>query len=673
MPRDQRHLWTIVRAAVNRPGPLPIPGPEMRSRPAVLPLAALALLAGPGSALAAEPTAVEPRVAYTDSRIELPVSAALPDGRVALAWTNSATNGDSTLGLVRPAGGVLPTAPQVLGTGVAAEDLRLLGDGPANNPLLTSFQAGDSQTVVTMRLGKDSFATPTPVLGLEARGRYPTSARCPDGSTVFGYQRTNSSPTSYTVHSWRADALGRQTVIGATGVDSPDADQAPVVTCDRTDTPLLAYGADPDGAASLEGEELIVRALDGGAPILQRETAPGGYASTPDARLAPDGRMWSAWTEGVGGSSTVYVATRAPGSNAAPTVTALDTDMEISRLFFDPAGNTHLVLVDPHTLEWTVRTAAPGSSTFAGSVQLPEATGSSGRVLTGHPDGRPRLMLTRGGPNGTTDYHLLGIAPAGSGNSLSPRILRVNGDASFSWLPTGDLFAAGVQESGPNSAQLIEGGLDGGEPTLADLDVPPVAVPAVPTRMRVKASDPLGLRDFSFEVDGEKYTEQDIAHTFTHPGTYDITVTAVDRAGNVAVLTRSIRVLDPVQVIVQPEPEIVIAPREVKAPTLLRAAASRGSKGKAKQKVTIKFGVDETVAADVELIGSFKKGKSKATLVLKATRVEGIRAGTARPIALGIPKGLDKVVVKGKLLVRITLTDLAGNRTQKSIAVKTVK
>lgn len=642
------------------------------SRTPVITLLAAAVLAPAAPAAAQQPVA--PSTVFTDGRIDAPTSAALPDGRVALAWTNTLGSGDTTLGVVRPAGQLAPTTPQVLGTGAAAEDLRLLPGGPPSSPLLTVLHAGAEQTVQTLRLDRDAFSTPVSPLGVDAKGRYPSAARCPNGTTAFAYQRTVSlAPATYAVHSWRGDDVGRRGAAGVTGDDSSDFDQAPIVTCDRNEQPLLAYADDPDAASPVAGDRLIVRPLDGGPLLLDRTTAGGGYASTPDARFAPDGRLWILWTEAIGGSSTIYVATRAPGDDGPVSISTLATNKEASALFFDPSGNTHVVLVDPFDVEWTVRTSAPGTGTFGGAVQLPAAGGASGRVITGHPDGRPRLLsIANEGPNRA--YRLLGIPPAGSGSGSSPVILRASGGATFSYLPSGDLFAAAADDHG-GGQRLLEGGLDSGAPPrLDDLDVPALAAPGVPTRLRVRASDPLGLSAFSWKVDGHTLTEQDTAHIFTEPGTYAVEVRAVDRAGNLSELTRTVRVLNPDAVtiphVIAPTPSTV---RDTTAPKLRSGVATRGRKGKAKQKVTVKFSADETVAADVELIGTFKRGKAKGTLILKATRVATLNPNTARTLALGIPKGLDKSVVKRKLLVRLTLTDLFGNRTQKSVAVKLAK
>lgn len=79
----------------------------------------------------------------------------------------------------------------------------------------------------------------------------------------------------------------------------------------------------------------------------------------------------------------------------------------------------------------------------------------------------------------------------------------------------------------------------------------------------------------------------------------------------------------------------------------------------------------EAAAADLELIGTLKRGKEKGTLVLRSARVGGVAAGKQQAVALKIPKSLGKLV-GSKLSVRVTLTDAAGNRTVTTAPVKVV-
>lgn len=162
-----------------------------RARSALL-ATAIAALALPASAPALVPVAQ--RDVLTANRFDSPQVAALPDGRAAVAWTNGTNSGDTTLAMIRPAGGVLPGAPQVLRGGYASDEIRLLPGGPAASPLLTWFQDGDSRAPFTVRLDGDRFGAQTGIFsGMYGSGRFPRFARCPDGTTAA----PTSSPTPH--------------------------------------------------------------------------------------------------------------------------------------------------------------------------------------------------------------------------------------------------------------------------------------------------------------------------------------------------------------------------------------------------------------------------------------------------------------------------------------------
>lgn len=656
------------------------------------------LVAAPAASAALTP--VPQRSAFEVNRIDSPEAAALPDGRVLVGWTNGTNNGDTTLAMVRPAGGLLPSKPQVLRTGYSGEDVSFLTGGPANDPVISYWQDGDSRTPFRVKLDGELFTTQTAIFsGTYGYGRFPRYVRCPDGSTYFAYQYTSISPpapASYSSSAFPAKADGAF-VGGSYGSgSSPDYYQDPTITCDRG-TPLFATAIDGDDhqGADLPERLRVLQLGAGGGSVLDRTLSTGNaYAQAPDARIAPDGRVWLVWSEtesGPGGLTRTYVATRAPGVSGAATVNPTPLyasgDTYPNDLFFDAAGNTHLLIEHESAggTSYGIRTAPLGAAEF-GAEQPVLATGNhSVRLIQTHPDGNPRLLVTTYGPapDYRSSYELRGIPQAGSGNAVTPLDFD-GGFASTTFLPTGDLFIVGVHEVAANQVQMVEGGLDtGAPPTLDGVDVPGLAAASEPTTIAISAKDPMGLSTFAWTVSGDglaspiTLTDQRATIPGLNPGSYTVRARAVDRAGNAAEITRTLRVLDPAAVT---PGSAAFADAVSKAggtldrtaPSLTNAEAKRGRKGAAKRKVTVALRVNEPAAADLELIGTLKRGGQQGTLVLKSARIASLSAGKGASQRLTIPASLAKLV-GNRLRVRITATDAAGNRVQRTVNVTTAK
>lgn len=661
--------------------------------------APLAVLAAAPAAHAAL-TPVPQRAAFEVNRIDSPKAAALPDGRVLVGWTNGTNSGDTTLAMVRPAGGLLPAKPQVLRTGYSGEDVSFLTGGPADDPVITYWQDGDSRTPFRVKLDGDLFTTQTPIFsGTYGTGRFPRYARCPDGSTYFAYQYSNISPpapVSYSSAAFPSKADGSFVGGSVGGGSSPDYFQDPTITCDRG-VPLFATAVDGDDHQGADlPERLRVYQLAGGGTVLDRTLSTGNaYAQSPDARVAPDGRVWLLWSEsesGAGGLTRAYVATRAPGVSGAATITPTplytSADTYADQLFFDAAGNTHMLVV--HQLaggnsSYGIRTAPLGASSFGAEQPLLAAGDHYVQLIESHPDGNPRLLVIKQGPapDYRPSYEVRGIPQAGSGNAVNP--LDFDGEfASPAFLPTGDLFIVGIHEVAADRVQMVEGGLDtGAPPTLDAVDVPGLAAASEPTRIAIAAKDPMGLSSFQWTVGGGALaspitlTDQQATVPGLAPGTYTVQARAVDRAGNAAEITRTLRVLDP-NAVTPGSPAFAEAVAKAvgtldrTAPSLTNAAATRGRKGAAKRRVTVALTANEAAAADLELIGTLRRGGQQGTLVLKSARISALSAGKGASLRVTIPASLAKLV-GNKMRVRITVTDTAGNRAQKTIDVKTAK
>lgn len=631
----------------------------------------------PGAAASAL-TPVPVRTVLSTDRIDSLTAAALADGRVAVGWTDGNNNEAGTAAMIRPAGGLLPPAYESLRPGYAGESLTFLTGGPSSAPLLIYFQDNDDNLPFAVELNGDVFGGQRTLSGY--KGRFPRLARCPDGSTLLGYQATDSevTPTKYYITAEPRGPQGEPVTISYYFVTSlsEDSFQEPTPTCDESSLPLLSWVNDPDGNGPAP-PVMYVEGLAHSTPsmIFERK-APAGvlYGEPPDARIAPDGRIWITWTESTATESTTYVATRAPGvttpiPTSSPTV--LDAQGAGTTLFFGPGGTTDVLLSHYNQTtflnSYGVRTAALGASSFGPEQPLLGEGHHYAQPLLGNPDGAPRLLVAEYGEESPiASYSIEGIPAAGSNEPLTPTGLAPNrGSAAFAYLPSGDLFGVASTEIGPDNIALIEGGLSTGvPPALESVSVPALAAPGMPTPLSVHAFSALGLSSFSWHVGGQTIAAQDTSFTFPAPGTYEVTATAVDRLGLTTSVTRTVRVLDP---------NAVSPGAGDHTPPRLTAHARRGKKGKAAKVVTLSLRCSEPAAADIELIGTLKRRGSRGTLIMASTHLS--RVSTTKRysvVRLTVKPALAKLV-GGKLSVRVTLTDLAGNRAEKTVAVSTPK
>ena len=149
------------------------------------------------------------------------------------------------------------------------------------------FEDGDARAPFAVRLEGDRFGAQSALFsGMYGYGRFPRFARCPDGTTMFMYQMTYTSPVGYEVVAQRRGPNGEDVGSGTTsGGTSGDYYQDPTPTCDRTATPLMASNVDSNVGGPATGH-LYVRAWSGGT-IFDRTTPStirGGANQTSAAR-----------------------------------------------------------------------------------------------------------------------------------------------------------------------------------------------------------------------------------------------------------------------------------------------------------------------------------------------------------------------------------------------------
>lgn len=638
--------------------------------PTALAALGVAAVAAPGAAHALTP--VDDRVAFSANRIDSPSLTALSDGRALVGWSNGTNNGDTGFAMVRPAGAVFGT-PQVIGTGFSHEGIAFAAD-PGTPQVF--FNDGETRLPRRMRLEGDTFTGLATFGGINTPGRFPSLARCPDGTMVFAYQ-AGQGGGPFTVVTGRLTATGVPTGGTTSFAATSDPFMQPQAHC-PANVPMVSFTVDdPDGAGAGTGSIRVQQLGAGGGAVLNRTLANGAAASSPVPRVGPDGRMFLTWDEFAAGTGKGFVATRAPGAGPAAGAPAdFGADSSVGPVAFTPDGRGLLLLVregaGPDPLSTTVlRTIPPGGATVDPAESPVEGPSRVRvRLLEGHPDGRPRVQLFR--DDGSRAVR--GLPQAGTTEPETPVLAGLD-FGEMTWLASGDLLTVGVRRPATGNEDLVEGGLDtGAPPALPRVQVPARAVLGEPVELSVDAADPMGVREIAWTVDGVAATGPRVTHAFTAPGLRTVTIRATDRAGNATSTTRTVAVIDP-----NPPAPVVAGggtpPVTTPAPALDRRAPAlrllsvvRGRKGAAARRVTVRLRVGERSAVDVELRGRLRRGGERGTLILASTRVRSARPNRTRTVRLRVPARLARLV-GNRLTVRAIATDAAGNRRTRNAKV----
>lgn len=317
----------------------------------------------------------------------------------------------------------------------------------------------------------------------------------------------------------------------------------------------------------------------------------------PKVRYGADGTLAVAWSYEAGGKRFAEVAVRPPGSKAALTpqtlmevptpgqgafvedvaVTADGTAIVLvdaateglkafvrpsggaftpvklapagteGQLGVDAAGNAIVVLdsfsVSGSTIQYTVR--PPGGS-FGAAQDVVPVGAYAGGALTVAADGTAFAELFKSASAGVD----VAVRPPG-GSFGAPLPVAGAGErsAGFAVTPGDDLLASWTVDTDKDGAgdEVFAGGLDSGAPpALTDVSVPTAGVLGVATAFSAHASDTMGMRGVHWSFgDGTSADGESVSHAYAAAGTFTVTVTASDRAGNTSSATRTISVIDP--------------------------------------------------------------------------------------------------------------------------------
>ncbi len=429
----------------------------------------------------------------------------------------------------------------------------------------------------------------------------------------------------------------------------------------------------------------------------------------PTVRYGADGTLAVAWTYEAGGKRFAKVAFRPPGSKAplteqtlaeAPTpgsgafvedvaVTADGTTIVLvdaaaegleafvrpsggaftpvkvapagteGQLGVDAAGNAIVVLdhfsVSGSTIQYAVR--PPGGS-FGAAQDIAPVGAYLGAALTVASDGTAFAELFKSA-NAGVDVAVR--PPGGSFGVPLPVAGAGTRSAGFAVTPGDDLLASWTVDSDKNGAgdEVFAGGLDSGAPpALSSVSVPSAALLGVASAFSAHATDTMGVRGVHWSFgDGTAADGESVSHAYVSAGTFTVTATATDRAGNTTSAARSIVVVDTNAKLVAPAPAATAAtgptitlklPRDVRFKSLL------------KHGVTIEVATSEPATVLGNLMGRARGGHiaSVGDLVIASKTLENVTARrklVLKPTALRIGKRRSL-----SLIVRVVATDAKG-------------
>ena len=262
-------------------------------------------------------------------------------------------------------------------------------------------------------------------------------------------------------------------------------------------TPSVAMDANGNSVAvwteEEEGATFTIRAAtatpgeDFGSP--DEISAPGEDAFDPQVALTPGGAAMASWVRSQGNEYIVQASSHAPGAGFPATAANVTPSSELAE---PTAPELALSSSDTAALTWSGEKSGGGSIVKAslraagGSFSTPEEISASGSGIF-HPD----IAIDSTG-NATGVWHL--------GNGLN------------------------------EIAQVA--GYDANPPEMRGLSIPATGTVGVPVSFSASPFDvwPIASTSFTFG-DGAGAPGASVTHTYSAPGTYQVTATAVDAGG----------------------------------------------------------------------------------------------------------------------------------------------
>lgn len=347
-----------------------------------------------------------------------------------------------------------------------------------------------------------------------------------------------------------------------------------------------------------------------------------------ESAVAPDGTVTAAWPELDPTVAAATLRTRRFLPDGTATTTATLTERTV-------AG---------HVESFPVLAAAADGSVFVTSIQF-----------------------QFGGD--TTPLDLVARRIAADGTAGPAQVLGEASNTMVGSMPWVTIATAGSDATvgwyrGDPSPTFMTNVYDGTPPAV-DARIPASVLVGEDARFSATATDPAGVGGFAWEFgDGSGASGASVGHVYARAGSYPITLTVADRAGNTTVVRRTLTVTAPVAPPQPPPPGPPGPPPPgPPAPAKATAALKLGTVARKGATVTVKGTIGPKASGRVTISWSAKVGRK--TVVKRAT------AKIARgrfSVTLRLPRALARA--RGKATVKVVYggdADTLAARAQRAV------
>lgn len=499
-------------------------------------LATAVLLLGPVAAHAtAAPSWLAPTTVASAGTGGGPVVASGPEGEAIAAWTFR--GGNLVQASIHTAGAGW-SAPVDLDPGHAGEAPKIAIDSEGKaivawESIGTSGERGVD--AATLSPGAGTWSAPTELMPISGSGPQahtaPEVAAGGNGEAVVG---------------WVAGSSGDESLETST-LTSGGSWSTPVAVTTAAEEILFGVAVGPQGEAmaaweSYGGSGFILHSASrapGASWSTPTEVMPTGIAVAPRIAIGPEGKTAAVWVAFIGGVEEVDAGTFADGTWSTPTPPG-PTGIETSnpQVAIGPGGTTVAVwellgndgrITEASTLDSTGAWSAPVELSEAGMVS------EQPNVAIG-PDGEALATWWFYAPGEENDSVVQASVLGPSGSWSAAADLSSTGETRTPKLasdPLGDPLA--IWTSGEGGEEIVHtAAYDISGPVLGSLTIPAEVMTGQSSSFSVAAVDAwstIGATTWDFG-DGTTAEGAEVTHAYSRPGTYEVTVTVEDAAGN---------------------------------------------------------------------------------------------------------------------------------------------
>ncbi|WP_027007636.1 PKD domain-containing protein [Conexibacter woesei] len=438
----------------------------------------------------------------------------------------------------RPAGGRGTTT--VVGSATRVDDPQVaLSDTGAIAVAWVDTKNGDEAHVAVRPAGSSSFRAPVDA----------AATRYGDGMNPEDNVRIGIDDAGEVAFAWATGAstlhwglIGTDGALGTTGTASASSSLSFSVSMNAAGDAVVGWSQTSSNAAD-DAVRASIRPAGGafGTPATADSGSAGGDPSTA---IDAAGDVAIAYTDWVGGHNGLRVATLpAGGTFGAPVdVSAAGADTE----------NPSVALAGDGTavVSWSPAYPAFGGRYAARAVTLAGATAGPITTFSASSYGRSQTVLR---PDGSGAVLMLAtdglyIAERNSDGTFEPATLITAAAETNGSGGPGAVGAVDAQDGmavfWPDSASSVSlSYYDLDTPHLSDVAVPAAGTSGTPLAFAATASAPLGWATIDWDFgDGQTAGGARVSHTYAAAGTYTVTATLTDAAGNTdpATATRTV-------------------------------------------------------------------------------------------------------------------------------------